>query len=601
MTKKMTRVGMAVAVALAGTALSSAAMAAPVTFQRLVNADNEPNNWLHHHHNYASDRFSPLTQINKSNINQLQLQMMTGLDGITNAAGTTNLQGTPLAEDGFLYVTDGYNNAYKIDVRSGREAYIVWKYQARMDLAYAFASGCCQRKNRGLAMINDLVIQSTQDGRAVALNKDSGQVVWEIITANNDGMESHTGAGLAFKDVYVNGVTGAEMGIRGHLDAVDVNTGKIKWTTYLIPGPGEKRHETWADPYQAWMTGGGSIWTAGSYDPSLNLTYWGVGNPGPQIDAEYRPGDNLFTESTVALDGDTGVIKWFFQYTPNDPFDYDEIAENPLVDVMIDGQLRKVVTHVARNGHVYGMDRATGAFMYGQQYVDLVNWTNGIDPKTGRPNTAVAATNVVQPYTNAPRRNVAAIYCPSLGGGKNWQPASYSKSAGLLYTVSTEGCSAYAARAEVHWADKGNKLGTRANRAPGEWNGRRNATAEEIAALGGNPIPNSFGSVVGMDPRTGAKVAKTVMPLRGNGVLTTASGLVIVTDGRGVITAYDEKLNEVWSRYTGVGISAPAMTYGYNGKQYLAVLAGGAGSNAGNRNPEMGNRSIQSLLLVFSL
>ena len=142
-------------------------------------------------------------------------------------------------------------------------------------------------------MLNDLVIQSTQDGRAVAVNKDSGQMVWEVKTADNEQMESHTGAGLTFKNIYINGVTGAEMGIRGHLDAVDVTTGQIKWTTYLIPGPGEKGHETWADPYQAWMTGGGSIWQAGSYDPTLNLAYWGVGNPGPQIDAEYRPGDNL--------------------------------------------------------------------------------------------------------------------------------------------------------------------------------------------------------------------------------------------------------------------------------------------------------------------
>jgi alcohol dehydrogenase (cytochrome c) len=208
----------------------------------------------------------------------------------------------------------------------------------------------------------------------------------------------------------------------------------------------------------------------------------------------------------------------------------------------------------------------------------------------------------VQPYTNAPRRNVAAIYCPALGGGKNWQPAAYSRNTNLLYTVANEGCSSYAARAEVHWADKGNKLGTRANRAPGEWNGRRNATAEEIAALGGNPIPSSFGSVVGMDPRTGMKVVKTNTPTRGNGLLATAGGLIISTDVRGYITAYDDRtLTEVWSRDVGVGINAPAMTYGYNGKQYLAVLAGSAGNTAGNRQPELANRSIQSLLLVFSL
>ena len=207
-------------------------------------------------------------------------------------------------------------------MRSGQAGFIVWKWNSDMDRAYAAASGCCQRKNRGVALIDNLVIQSTQDGRMVALDKDSGQMVWQIKTADNDQMESHTGAPLVIKNLAINGVTGAEMGIRGHLDAVNVNTGNIAWTTYLIPGPGEPGHETWADPYQAWMTGGGSIWQAGSYDPALNLTYWGVGNPGPQIDAEYRPGDNLYTESIVALDGDTGKIKWHFQFTPNDPFDY---------------------------------------------------------------------------------------------------------------------------------------------------------------------------------------------------------------------------------------------------------------------------------------
>jgi len=427
-------------------------------------------------------------------------------------------------------------------------------------------------------------------------------MVWEVKTADNELMESHTGAGLIVKNLYLNGVVGAEMGIRGHLDATVVNTGLIKWTTYTIPGKGEKGNETWADPYQAWMTGGGSIWSAGSYDPALNLTYWGIGNPGPQIDAEYRPGDNLYTESILAFDPDNGAIKWFFQMTPNDPFDYDEIAENPLVDVMIDGQMRKIATHVGRNGHVYGVDRTNGTFLFGQKYVDVVNWTNGIDPKTGRPNTAVSATNVVQPYTNAPRRGVAGLYCPALGGGKNWQPAAYSKQTGYLYTVATEGCSAYQAVEAPHWQDKGNKLGTRANRAPGEWNGRGNVTPADIAKLGGLPVPSSYGSIVAMDTKNGQTVAKAVVPTRGNGVLATAGGLIFTTDGRGYIMAHDAKtLEEVWSRYIGVGISGPPMSYGYNGHQYIAFLAGTAGNNAGGRQPELGLRSTQSLLVVFSL
>ncbi len=603
MTKNLSmRVGMGAAVALAAVMMAGTALSAPVTFQRLVNAENEPQNWLHHHRTYDSQRYSPLTQINKTNIKDLKLQFMVGIDGITGTAGTTNLQGTPLVEDGFMYITDGWNNGYKVDVRSGNAGYIVWKWNSDMDRAYAAASGCCQRKNRGNAMIENLIIQSTQDGRMVALDKDSGQVVWQVKTADNELMESHTGAPLVFKNFALNGVTGAEMGIRGHIDAVDIRTGNIAWTTYTIPAKGEPGNETWADPYNAWMTGGGSVWQAGSYDPALNLTYWGIGNPGPQIDAEYRPGDNLFTESILALDGDTGKIKWYFQMTPNDPYDFDEIAENPLVDIEINGKMTKMVTHVARNGHVYGLDRTAGTFMYGNAYVDVVNWTNGIDPKTGRPNTAVAATNVVQPYTNAPRRGVAGLYCPALTGGKNWQPAAYSKQTGYIYTVANEGCSAYMAVDPGHWQDKGNKLGTRVNRAPGEWNGRANVAPADVAKLGGLPIPTSYGSIVAMDVKTGKTVAKTITPQRGNGVLATASGLVITTDGRGYLMAHDANtLEEIYSRYLGVGVSAPAMTYSYNGKQYIGLLAGGAGSNGGGRQPELNNRSIQSLLLVFSL
>jgi alcohol dehydrogenase (cytochrome c) len=226
-----------IVVALTGT-LAVPASAAPAT-PDLVNVDQEPANWLHHHRTYDGHRFSPLSQIDKTNVKDLELKIMVGLDGIIGPDGATRLEATPLAEDGFLYVTDGFNNAYKIDVRNGQAGYVVWKWDPGMDRAYAFASGCCQRKNRGLAMIGDLVVQNTQDGRTVGINKDSGEAVWEVVTANNDLMESHTGAPLAYNNLVLNGVTGAEMGIRGHLDAVNVETGQIEWTTYIVPGPGE--------------------------------------------------------------------------------------------------------------------------------------------------------------------------------------------------------------------------------------------------------------------------------------------------------------------------------------------------------------------------
>jgi alcohol dehydrogenase (cytochrome c) len=588
------------AAVLVGGLLAAPAFGATTTFERLLNADEEPGNWLHHHRTYDGHRYSPLSQINKGNVGDLEIRILVGLDGIIGPAGATRHEGTPLAEDGFLYVTDGYNNAYKIDVRNGVAGYIVWKWEAEMDAAYAFASGCCQRKNRGLAMINDLVIQSTQDGRMVGIHKDSGDTVWEVMTADNDLMESHTGAPLAFKNLALNGVTGAEMGIRGHLDAVDVDSGQIAWTTYTIPGPGEPGHETWGDVYDAWMTGGGSVWQTGTYDPDLNLTYWGIGNPGPQIDAEYRPGDNLYTESILAMDADTGEIAWHFQFTPNDPYDYDEVAENPLIDLMVDGESKKVVVHVARNGFFYGFERSTGEFAYAIQYVDFVNWTDGIDQKTGLPTNYVAGQqDQVQPYFNAPRRGVVGIYCPALGGGKNWQPVTFSRQTGLLYAPSNEGCSAYKARAEEHWCCKGNRLGTRQNRTPGEWNGRERATAAEREAAGGMPI-TTHGSVVALDPATGEVVMKVTEPTRGNGLLSTGGGLVVSTDRRGYIIAYDaDTLETLWTRDIGTGFAAPAMTYSYDGTQYVAVLAGQSGRGYGD--PRLDNRSDQSLLLVFGM
>ena len=595
-----TYVAVGVAAALAGGMLAAPVSAAPVNTDRLVNADQEPGNWLHHHRTYDGHRYSPLGQINKTNVKDLELRIMVGLDGIFGTTRTSRLEGTPLAEDGFLYITDGFNNAYKIDVRSGVAGYVVWKWAAEMDLEYAFASGCCQRKNRGLAFAGNLVIQSTQDGRMVGIDKDSGEAVWEVKTADNDLMESHTGAPLVINNLAINGVTGAEMGIRGHLDAVNVGTGQIEWTTYTIPGPGEPGNETWGDGYQAWMTGGGSIWQTGTYDPDTNVTYWGTGNPGPQIDAEYRPGDNLYTESIIALDGDTGAMQWFFQFTPNDPYDYDDVAESPLIDVTIDGQTRKTVTHVSRNGHFYGFERATGELLYAKQYVGLVNWTDGIDQKTGRPTNYVAdMQNEVQPYFNAPRHGVVGIYCPALTGGKNWQPVTYNRQTGLLYSPSHEGCSAYASRPEEHWANKGNKLGTRANRAAGEWNGRVRGGPEEIAAAGGFPV-ESHGSVVAMEVATGETVLKVVEPTRGNGLLSTAGGLVISTDRRGYIIAYDaDTLETLWTRDIGTGINAPAMTYSYGGSQYLAVLSGTDARDYGD--PRLKNRTGQSLLLVFAL
>ena len=592
--------------AMLSTALVGPSSAADVTFDRMKNADREVGNWILHHRTYDGHRHSPLTQINRENVGGLRIAAVTMLGGVRGAGRQAygRLEATPLVEDGFMYVTDGWNSIYKIDVRSGNRATILWKWDPEMDDEYAADSGCCQARNRGVAMAGNNVIESTQDGRMVAIDKDTGELAWEAVTADNDMMESHTGAPLVIGDLAINGVTGAEYGIRGHLDANNVNTGEHVWRTWLIPGPGEPGFETWEDNYDGWMTGGGSIWQTGTYDPELNLTYWGVGNPSPQFDSEYRPGDNLYTESTVALDVDTGEIQFHFQYTPNDPYDYDEVGEAQLIDVTIDGETRKTFMKVARNGFAYGIDRTNGQFLYAKQYVEVANWTNGIDQKTGLPNSYDASLRgLAQPYvpgTPGRRDGRLAVFCPHLGGGKNWQPAAYNSDTGLNYTGSLEACSAYTTfvGGVDHWADKGNKLGTLKNRDPAGWRGRKS-----VDAATPKPLMDQRGSITAIDPGTGETVAKTMTAQRPGGILSTAGGLIFAGDQTGNLSAYDANTLEVlWVQHVGTGIQAPPMTYSTGGKQFIAIMAGARpGGSTRSQYPETAHMSESNLLLLFSM
>jgi alcohol dehydrogenase (cytochrome c) len=596
----------ALASGLLAAALVGPAAAADVTNERLLNADAETANWIHHHRTYDGHRFSPLNEVNKDNVGQLKIVATVMLGGL-EAAGRypfAQLEGTPLAEDGYLYVTDGWNNIYKIDARSGNRAIIVWKWDPEQDREYASDSGCCQARNRGVAMVNNVVIQSVMDGRMVAVDKDTGELVWEAKTADNDLMESHTGAPLVIGDVAINGVTGAEYGIRGHIDAINVNTGEPVWRTYMIPAPGEPGHETWEDDYDAWMTGGGSVWQAGTFDPEINVTFWGVGNPSPQFDAEYRPGDNLYTESTVALNPDTGEILYHFQYTPNDPYDYDEIGEAQLIDVEIQGEPRKIWTKVARNGFVYGIDRTNGQFLYGKQYVEVANWTNGIDQKTGLPMSydpnARGVAQLYAPGTAGRRDGRLAVFCPHLGGGKNWQPAAYHRDSGRLFTGALEACSAYktVVGGVDHWAEKGNKLGTVATRDPAGWRGRDAAPAGTEM-----PVMDERGSVTAMSPADGETVGKAFTRSRPSGILATAGGLVFTGDQTGDFLAFDaETMEQVWIYNIGTGIAAPPMTYAVDGKQYIAVLAGSEPGGFARKNfPDTTHMAPSNMLYIFSL
>jgi len=558
--------------ALCMAAMSSFAGAADTTSERLLNAGSEAENgnWLMVHRTYDSHRFSPLNQITKDNVKDVGLAFVTILDNASRGGryASARNEGTPLVEDGFMYVQSGWSVVYKLDVRDGKVGKVVWKYDPEVDRQWISDATCCGAENRGIGLWNNDVIALTMDGRVMSIDKETGELNWEKQRADKARAESFTGAPLIIGDTAVYGPAGGEYGIRGWLEAIDLKTGDVAWRTYTVPGPGEPGNDTWQG--NAWETGGASIWQTGSYDPDSGLTYWGTGNPAPQIDAEYRPGDNLYASSLLALNAKDGALKWHFQFTPNDPYDYDEIGDNQLLDVSVDGKPSKMVVRAARNGFMYGFNRLDGAMTYAQQYVEDLNWTTGIDPKTGKP-LEYDPKAQLQKYvagTVGSREGNPGIYCPTLGGGKNWQPAAYSPQTKLLYVTSAEGCSAYVPEAAPNPTITGGEYDV--VKAQREWNGR-------LPAPEGTKLPDVFngGSVKAIDPLTGETKAKVLMPRRLNGMLATGGDLVWGSSSNGNLYAYDaETLKEVWSFNVGTSLAGPPMSYSVDGKQYIAVLAG---------------------------
>jgi alcohol dehydrogenase (cytochrome c) len=359
---------------LTGLAIAaSPALAAEVTPERLINADREPQNWLMNHRTYDGQRFSPLTLINRDNVKNLKLAFAVPLGRVGNGY----LEATPLAESGFLYITDSSGVLYKIDAGSGDAGRIVWA----MDPKQARPG-----TNRGAALWGNLVISpANSPARVVATDKDTGKVVWQTNFTETQAQVRMTAAPLAVKDRIIVGASGGDNGVRDWIAALDAATGKLIWRKYTIPAPGEPGSESWKGTNNAWQTGGAALWVTGTYDPDTNQTIWGTGNPVPMFDPNLRPGDNLYTNSAISWNADTGNMNWYFQYTPGDMWDYDEVGTHIMIDGNVAGQLRKLVTHSARNGFLYTMDRFNGQIFGAKPYMDDVNWTKGIDQKTGRP------------------------------------------------------------------------------------------------------------------------------------------------------------------------------------------------------------------------
>jgi alcohol dehydrogenase (cytochrome c) len=570
----MTGLRLLKAMLLGGVVLTAApSLAADVTSERLANVDKEPQNWLMNHRSYDSQRFSPLDKINKTNVGGLKLVYEVPLGGTSVGE---NLEATPLVEDGFMYVADQWGIVTKIDVRSGDVGRIVWRMDPKQD-KFPLA-------NRGVALSGDLVVSvASYPARVIGTNKETGEVVWETNIDDKQLDLQLTAAPLAVKDKILVGAAGGDRGVRDFLAAVDAKTGKLDWKHYVVPAPGEPGSETWKDNHNAWQTGGGAMWVTGSYDVATDQVIWGTGNPVPMFDPTYRPGDNLFTDSMVSWNPDNGKMNWFFQYLPGDMWDYDTAGTHILIDGQIAGQKHALVTHSSRNGFLYTFERANGQPVLAKPYLDHINWTKGIDQKTGKPldydpNLDLQVYSGLQNQTPT---NRTRKLCPSMSGGNNFWPSTYSRKTGLIYIPTSSACN------EV-------TLDPSLSNKAGDWKGASYRTIERTES-----------DIVAIDPLTGeVKKRAHIRYPNYSGALSTGGGLIFSGFTDGTFAAFDDTtLERVWQINVGAGFTAPPMTFSVNGKQYVAILSGLSRIARGQHRftPELKDQGNMTALFVFAL
>jgi len=536
--------------------LISVNLSGQVSFERLRDAAVEPHNWLTYSGGYFSQRYSELDQITPENVDDLRLQWVYQ----TPIAGTW--QTTPLVVDGVMYLTQRPNDIVALDARTGR---VFWIYRYPTSPNHR---ACCGANNRGVAVLGDKVFMGTLDAHVVAMDATSGTELWDVEVADLNLAYAFTLAPLAIKDKVLVGTTGGDQGIRGFIAALDAETGEEAWRFHTIPGPGEPGHETWeacppnpetyCDP-EAWKHGGGSVWLTGSYDPELNLTYWGIGNPGPDFNRAQRPGDNLYTCSVVALDADTGELKWHFQFTPDDPYDFDAVQIPILADITRNDTEFKVMLWANRNGFYYVLDRATGRFLQGQPFV-TVNWAEGLDD-SGRP-------------VETPQPPGAPTY-PSLYGGTNWFSPSYSPRTEMFYIPAWED-HATIFEGEPQEYKEGEYFAGSRNRPFEPVPNAPNLPASTRGPINDWTDVLGHGAVLALDVLTGEQRWKFEMTdVIRSGILTTASDLLFT----GARSGYFQGLNArtgalLWKVSLGSQIVNGPMTYEVDGKQYVAIISG---------------------------
>jgi alcohol dehydrogenase (cytochrome c) len=527
--------------------LTAVAQDQQVTYDRILNAADEPQNWLTYNGGYSSQRYSELDQVTPRNVDDLEVKWT--LQNQVFGAWQTN----PIVVDGIMYITQRPNDVMAVDAVTGR---VFWMYR---HTNAENARVCCGANNRGVAVLGDKVYMGTQDAHLIAIDRINGKPLWKVQVGDVNYAYSITMAPLIVKDKVIVGVGGGEYGIRGFVVAYDAETGEEAWKFYTIPGPGEPGHESWEG--DDWEHGGAPVWITGSFDPELNLTYWGVGNPGPDWNAAQRPGDNLYSDSVIALDADTGELKWHFQFTPNDGYDYDAVQVPLLVDMEWNGTPSKLMLWANRNGYFYVLDRVTGKYLLGKNYVK-VNWSSGLD-ENGRP----FATPQPEGMPTWPGNQ----------GATNWYPPSYSPRTGLFYFSAWED---YATiyRAEEQEYEPGRAfLGggftvlTPAQGAPGVGIGRTNPINTWTDEVG-------HAALMAMDPTTGEPVWKyEQFDVSDSGMLTTATDLLFTGGREGHFHALDARTGELlWKASLGGQIVMAPITFMVDGVQYITVVSGHA-------------------------
>jgi alcohol dehydrogenase (cytochrome c) len=550
-------------------ALMSAAVPVVVLAQSaddLKNDEKTPGDVLTYGMGYGQQRYSPLTGINRDNVKRLVPAWSYSM------ADNRGQQAQPLIKDGIIYLTD-HEKTVAIDALSGKE---IWKSVIEYPPETTRVV-CCGIVNRGSALFEGKLYRTTLDAHVIALDITTGKEVWRTKSSDPKDGYSMTVAPLVANGVVIAGVAGAEFGHRGYLEGLDPQTGKQLWRTYTIPARGEPGSETW--PGDAWMTGGGSTWITGSYDPELDLVFWGTGNPAPWNPVN-RQGDNLYTNSILAIQPKTGKIVWHYQTTPNDPFDYDGVNELVQAELSIDGTPRKVVMQANRNGFLYVLERATGKLLAASKFVK-VNWAERIDLATGRP--------VWTDVTKAALEGKNVQVWPHLTGGKNWHPMSYSPESKLVY---------------LNTMDFG-------------WDYQPLSREEVTNLKAGQPHygikrpfvyifddPNGRGYLRAVDPLTGQ--SKWAVPFKSPnfaGTLVTAGGLVFTGRLTGEFMAVDAETGKIlWEFQTSAGIVGQPVTWERDGKQYITITNGATGPYAlRSGDPNLANVPAGGSLWTFKL